>query len=371
MTAEQREELRRRVIGAIERAIDAGHTPGAVALIGRGDDVLCHQALGERMVAPERRPMERDTIFDMASLTKPVATATAVMQLVERGALSLDEPVCEVIPQFAGEGREAATIRHLLTHSSGLPAYRNYLAEWGESVPPAERRGRVVEDICALPPEHAPGEGFVYSCLGFMLLASIVEIAVRSQATSGEPLDAFARENIFEPLGMTETCFNPPEEIHGRCAATEQLPDRVLCGVVHDENARYLGGVGGNAGLFGTAADLSRFMRAILRGGELEGARILDAATVELMLSPQLDLDGTRRGLGWDIDSSYTPHLRGDFPGGVGHSGYTGTSVWAHPPSGVYVLLLTNRVHLGREREIGPLRREVASIAARTLLGAA
>ncbi len=357
-----REELRHQVIGAVETAITEGRTPGAVVLIGLGDDALCHEALGERMVAPERRPMEPDTVFDLASLTKPVATAPAIMCLVESDEIELDDPVRAYIPGFTGDGRERATIRHLLTHSSGLPAYRHYQQHLGEDVPPEWRRERVVADICRLPLEHAPGEGFVYSCLGFIVLASIVEIVAR------EPLDAFAGRSIFAPLGMADTGFNPPAELHERCAATEQLPDGVLRGVVHDENARYLGGVGGNAGLFGTAPDLSRFMRAMLGGGELDGERVLRRETVAKMLSPQLDLPDARRGLGWDIDSSYTPSIRGGFPDGVGHSGFTGTSIWAHPASGAYVILLTNRVHLGRDREIAPLRREVASIAARHLL---
>jgi len=357
-----RDGLRREVVQALESTIAEGRTPGAVALIGRGDDVLCHEARGERMVAPEHRTMAPDTVFDLASLTKPVATAPAIMQLVERGEIALDDPLHAYIPAFTGDGRERATIRHLLTHSSGLPAYRHYDQQLGADVPLEERRARVVQEICGLPLEHAPGAGFVYSCLGFIVLASVVE------TVAGEPLDAFARRGIFGPLGMRDTGFKPPAEVRERCAATEQLTEGTLCGVVHDENARYLGGVGGNAGLFGTAGDLSRFMRAMLSGGELDGERILRPETVAAMLSPQLDLPGARRGLGWDIDNSYTSSLRGGFGGGVGHSGFTGTSIWAHPPSGAYVILLTNRVHLGRDREIAPLRREVATIAARHLL---
>jgi len=322
--------------------------------------VLCHEAFGHRMLVPEQRPMERDTIFDAASLTKPVATATAVLQLVERGELSLDDPVCRFLPQFTGEGRESATICQLLTHSAGVPAYKNYLSEWGEDLAPAERRPRVVADICVLPLQYPVGKGFLYSCLGFILLASLV------QAVSGKPLDQYAGECIFGPLGMRDTCFNPAGGAVARCAATEQLPEGVLCGIVHDENARYLGGVGGNAGMFATAGDLSRFMRAILNAGALGGARILSTDTVALMVSPQLALPDAVRGLGWDIRTSYSPHLRGDrFPeGGIGHSGYTGTSIWADPASRTYVILLTNRVHLGRDREISRLRREVANIAA-------
>ncbi|MGC9316423.1 MAG: serine hydrolase domain-containing protein [Armatimonadota bacterium] len=365
MTGDVREELRRRTASAIEAAIRDEVTPGAVVLVGRGDEVLCHEARGHRMLQPERRPMQLDAIFDLASLTKPVATAPCVLQLIERGDLSLDTPVRAILPGFTGDGRAAATVRHLLTHSAGLPAYRNYLDALGEDVPPAQRRRRVVDDICCLPLEHAPGEGFLYSCLGYILLASVVE------AVADTTLDELAEESVFRPLGMADTCFNPRPERALRCAATEQLSDGVLCGVVHDENARYLGGVGGNAGLFSTARDLSRFMQAILGGGQLDGARILTEESVRRMISPQLELGETRRGLGWDIASSHSPQVRGGFPpGGIGHSGYTGTSIWADPASGVYVILLTNRVHLGRDREVGPLRREVATIAADLLLHA-
>jgi CubicO group peptidase (beta-lactamase class C family) len=167
---------------------------------------------------------------------------------------------------------------------------------------------------------------------------------------------------------MADTGFLPAPERAARCAATEQLSQGTLCGVVHDENARWLGGVGGNAGLFGTAEDLARFVRMLLHGGELEGVRVLRPETVAAMTAAQHDHEGIRRGLGWDIASTHTPHVRGDFPGGFGHTGYTGTSVWVHPQSGGYVILLTNRVHLGRDREIAPLRREVANLAAAAVL---
>jgi len=355
-------ELARAVRAALEGAVAAGRTPGAVALIGRDGDTLCHLAVGERMVAPEVRPMEPDTVFDLASLTKPVATATVILQLVARGDLALDTPLSAIIPAFRGEGRERATIRHLLTHSSGLPAYWHLATHLGETVPPAERRAEAISSICALPLEYAPCEGFVYSCLGFIVLASVAEIV------GGRALAELAREGVFAPLGMADTGFLPGPELVARCAATEQLPEGTLCGVVHDENARWLGGVGGNAGLFGTAEDLARFVRMVLRGGELEGAHILQPETVAPMTSAQHDRAGRRRGLGWDIDSTYTPAIRGDFQGGFGHTGYTGTSIWVHAPTGGYVILLTNRVHLGRDREIAPLRREVATLAARHLL---
>ncbi|MFP4250552.1 MAG: serine hydrolase domain-containing protein, partial [Armatimonadota bacterium] len=263
-----------RIAGAIAEAIHAGITPGAVCLVGRGDETLCHVAVGDRCIEPQRLPMERDTVFDMASLTKPVATATVILQLAERGALSLDDRVERWIPGFTGNRREDATLAHLLTHASGLPAYWRP-GERGRMLPLSERRSHMTDAICGLPLEYAPGGGSVYSCLGFILLASVAEEA------TGRPLADLARERIFEPLGMADTCFRPPADLRARCAATERLPEGTLVGVVHDENARSLGGVGGNAGLFGTAGDVARFTRAMLGGGELDGARILRRESVE------------------------------------------------------------------------------------------
>jgi len=237
-----------RIQGALQRAMDDGQIPGGVVLVGKGAEVVCQVALGNRMVAPQVRPMALDTVFDLASVTKPIATATAVMQLVEDGEILLRDPVSRYVPAFTGDGREEATIRHLLTHTTGVPPYKNYLNEFGSGVPESERRPRVVADICTLPLDFPVGTGFSYTCLGYILLTSIV------QQVSGLTLDQFARQRTFAPLGMTDTCFSPSPELVERCAATEQLPEGVLCGVVHDENARYLSGVGGNAGLFSTVA---------------------------------------------------------------------------------------------------------------------
>lgn len=340
--------------------MDDGQTPGAVALVGRGDDVLFHAAFGDRMVAPERRPMLPDTVFDLASLTKPVCTATCVMQLLEQGKLVLADPVSRFIPGFARHYGDTATIRHLLTHSSGLQAYRNFLDTMGTDVAPEQRRPLAIQDICAMEPAYPTGSRFMYTCLGYIVLASVVE------AITGEPLDEYARKHVFEPLGMTETGFNPGPELVERCAATEQLPDGVLLGVVHDEAARFLNGVGGNAGLFSTASDLSRFMRAILNQGEWRDARVLSPLSTALMMSAQSQIPDGVRGLGWDVSSPHTPGPRGDLfpPGTIGHTGYTGTSIWADPASRTYAILLTNRVHLGRDKDVGRLRRQVANIVA-------
>lgn len=353
--------MEKQIAQAVNAAIASGQTPGAVVLVGRGHEVLLHQAYGHGMLFPQQRPMLPDSIFDLASVTKPVAAATAVMQMVEQRQLALSQPVCEWLPGFDPR----ITVRHLLTHSSGLQPYKNYLSEWGDSVPPGQRRRRVIADIARLPLQYPPGEGFAYSCLNAVVLASLV------RAASGVPLDRYFREHVAGPLGLKDTRFHlgAMNRAATRCAATERLPGGVLCGVVHDEIARYLGGVGGNAGLFGTAADLSRFMRMVLAGGELDGVRVLRKKTVALMTTPQLTLGKLQRGLGWDINTAYTPSVRGNFPAGsFGHTGYTGTSVWADPASRVYLIVLTNRVHISREANVMPLRRKLANIVAKHLI---
>ncbi len=368
------ESLATQIRRAVNAAIETRQTPGAVVLVGRGHEVLLHEAYGQRMVQPDPRPMLPDTIFDMASVTKPFATATAVMQLVEQGALSLDRPVSHWLPEFGRPGGPSdPTLRQLLTHSSGLKPYRNYLHEWADAVPPAQRRRRVIADIAGLPLDYTPGRGFAYSCLNFVVLASVV------QRVSGLAIDAYFRRHIGGPLGLRDTSFHRAGKANhavARCAATEPLPEGVLCGVVHDEIARYLSGVGGNAGLFSTAADLSRFMRMILHGGELDGVRILQKRTVRAMTSPGLDLGKLQRGLGWDMNSTYSPSVRGKYfprpgegvPASFGHTGYTGTSVWADPTSRVYVIILANRVHFGREVSVMSLRQRIANIVGKRLL---
>lgn len=353
--------LNEAVAAAVQEAMSAGQTPGAVVLVGEHDRLLLHEAYGDRMVTPERRSMQRDTVFDLASLTKPLSTALAIMQLADRGVLDPEDPVARWLPAYTGPGRDETTLRHLLTHSSGLPAYRNYLHEFGDSIAPADRRRRVVADLCQVELQHAPGTAFVYSCLGYVLLASVVEAAAR------QPLDRWFATEIAAPLGLVDTGFCPDAGRRERCAATEMLPEGVLLGVVHDENARYLGGVGGNAGLFSTATEVSRLVRLMLRGGELDGVRLLSKAAVRRMTTPELALPEAKRGLGWDLDSDYSPALRGQhWPAGIsfGHSGYTGTSAWADPVSGRYAIVLTNRVHFGREVGVQDLRRAIANLAA-------
>lgn len=349
-------------------AVEAGELPGGVVAAGRYEKVLLLEAVGFRRLVPSPLPMLPDTIFDLASLTKPIVTATLAAELVQAGELKLDYPVKAYIPTFADGGREQATIRDLLTHSSGLPAWKNYLADPPTTVP--DRPGRlaaVVAAICALPLVAKPGDKFVYSDLGFILLGAIVERLM------GQTLDQAAAEHVFAPVGMDGAYFNPPVPLREACAATEVTDGVPLQGVVHDENARYLVGVAGHAGLFATAEDVARYCMMLLHGGMGWRGRILWPGTIAVMTSAQSRHPGQPRGLGWDLDSEYAAQVRGEVfpPRGFGHSGFTGTSLWVDPPSGAWVVLLTNRVHPSREdgTAIQRLRRQVANVVAEELLG--
>lgn len=357
-------------------AIARHELPGAVVLIGRGDAVVYRRAFGQRAVQPSAEPMTDDTIFDVASLTKVVATTTSVMQLVEQGKIRLTDPVARFIPEFARYNKDGITVRHLLTHTSGLRPDLELEVEFSGS---AEAIRRAVEEIPLAPPD----ERFVYSDINFFLLGEIVARA------SGERLDRYARAHVFEPLGMKDTTFLPPDSLRARIAPTERCrvrawpclaPDATgaadvpfLRGIVHDPTARRMDGVAGHAGLFSTAADLARFCRMLLNGGTLDGARILSAAMVARMIAPSTPA-GMRdvRGLGWDIDSAYSSNRGELFPiGSFGHTGFTGTSLWLDPRSKSYVVFLSNRVHPDGKGDVTPLRARVATVAAAGLLTSA
>jgi uncharacterized protein YbbC (DUF1343 family)/CubicO group peptidase (beta-lactamase class C family) len=355
------------IADAVNAAIARHELPGAVVLAGRNDDVLYHAAFGDRAVEPTREPMTENTIFDLASLTKVVATTTSLMQLMEQGRIRLADPVSQFIAEFGKYGKRGITIRHLLTHTSGLRPDLELAAEFSGA---AEAIRRACEEVPLAP----PGERFIYSDINFFLLGEIVE------RVSGERLDKYAARHVFEPLGMTDTMFLPPASLRSRIAPTERCDTLAwpcsrpgapfLRGVVHDPTSRRMGGVAGHAGLFSTAADLSRFCRMLLAGGTLGGVQILSSATVRRMTSPATP-ESLRdvRGLGWDIDSVYSAN-RGDlFPlGSYGHTGFTGTSLWLDPESKSYVIFLSNRVHPDGEGDVTPLRGRVATIAAAALL---
>ncbi len=351
------------VTGAIERR----ELPGAVVLIGSGDRILYHHAFGQRAALPSPEPMTEDTVFDVASLTKVVATTTSVMQLIEQGRLRLADPVSKFVHEFDAPDRSGLTIRQLLTHTSGLPPDLPLEEEFTGA-------DEAIRRAAAIPLAAAPDERVIYSDINFFLLGAIVS------RISGEPLDRYVKAHIFEPLRMPDSGFLPPESLRPRIAPTERCrplawpcgdPDvPFLRGIVHDPTARRMGNVAGHAGLFSTVADLSRFCRMLVHGGALEGARVLSPAAVERMTRPSTPSTIKEvRGLGWDIDSRDSAN-RGDlFPIGTsfGHTGWTGTSLWLDPRTKSYVIFLSNRVHPDGKGDVTALRGEVANVAAAVL----
>ncbi len=340
----------------VDHAIRDGTTPGAVLLVGHQGQVVHRKAYGFRSLVPRREPMTADTVFDCASLTKVLATAPALTMLVEKGQVRLNDPVTRFLPEFAAAD-PPITVRQLLTHFSGLRPNLDLDPPWSGYETGVGKASRET-------PEDPPGTRFRYSDINYLLLGEIVN------QLSGEPLDKFASERIFEPLGMEHTRFRPPEKWQPRIAPTEELEDgTVLRGVVHDPTTRFMGGVAGPAGVFSTADDLSRFARMMLQGGQLDSNRVLSPLSVATMTSSQSPRGHhIQRGLGWDLDSPYSSP-RGDlFPiGSYGHTGYTGTSIWIDPSTETYVILLTNRVHPKPNTSVVRLRSLVATLVAASL----
>ena len=337
---------------AINEAIANKNCPGGVLLMQHGGNSW-YKAFGQRAVLPEAEMMTEDTIFDAASLTKVVACTPAVMLLVERGQLGLDDQVAKYIPEFTGGGKEHVTVRQLLTHTSGLRPDIGLKPDW-QGYAEAIRLG------CAEKLSAAPGEKVVYSDTGMYLLGEIV------RRVSGRPLDEFVQSEIYGPLGMKDTGFNPPPEKRARIAPTEVENGVPVRGVVHDPRARRMGGVAGHAGLFVTASDLARYAQMMLNLGELDGVRIFKPETVELMTSVQTPPNVTaRRGLGWDIDSGYSGPRGKVFPlGSYGHTGWTGTSLWIDPFSKTFLIFLSNRNHPTEKGNVGTLRARLGTLAA-------
>ena len=419
------------VSAAIEKAIGEKKLPGAVLVVGHGGKVVFEQAYGVRKYAGEpgldgkpsaAEPMTVDTIFDMASLTKCLATATAVMQLVEEGKVDVDAPVVKYLPEFGVNGKEKVTVRELLTHYSGLPEDVSLKDTWGLAAPDkAEGIRRAMESGL----RSVPGTKFVYSDVNFITLGAMVE------KVSGEELDVYAERNIFVPLGMTHTFYHPfaktcgpavkvgsavelgPKPV-GRimtmCPAATWSPysavpetaptqhdnegtaetnpdfDHLLRGTVHDPTTRRMGGVAGHAGVFSTAEDVAKFAQALL--DRLAGRASdfpLKRETLELMSRPEqpgtalggatiFTADGKPttgvavRGFGWDINSAFSRPRGEVFPiGSFGHTGFTGTSLWMDPESDTYVVLLANSVHPQGASPISPLRGEVATDVAKAV----
>jgi uncharacterized protein YbbC (DUF1343 family)/CubicO group peptidase (beta-lactamase class C family) len=340
----------------VREAITADQIPGAVLQIGHKGRTLHAKAYGFRSLET-RELMTLDTIFDVASLTKVIATTSAVMKLFEDGKLRLNARVTEYLPDFQG-GNSEITVRQLLTHFSGLrpdvdlePAWSGY--ETGIRLALVDK------------PVAPPGARFIYSDINFILLGEIV------RKLSGRPLPDYVRDKVFLPLGMRSTMFKPPSALRRRIAPTERLSGerRSLRGVVHDPTTRFMNGIAGHAGLFTTAADLARFAEMMLGMGKRGAVRVFQPATTLKFTTPQSPPDqAILRGLGWDIESNFSANRGELFPvGSYGHSGFTGTSLWIDPKTGTYVILLSNSVHPRRRPAITGLRARVATVTAAAL----
>lgn len=339
-----------RIDGVVAAGLNAGQMPGCVVLVGRRGRTVFRKAYGRRQVEPQPLPMTIDTLFDLASLTKPIATATCVMLLVERGQLRLDAPVARYIPEFGGSGQEKITVQQLLTHQGGLVA-DNPLRDY------ADGREKAWTRILALEPRWPPGEKFAYSDVGYLLLGELV------RRVSGHDLHRYSHEHVYAPLGMTETGFLPGEALRRRAAPTEKRDGRWIQGEVHDPRSFMLGGVAGHAGLFSTVDDLAVYAQVLLNRGQYAGARILAPATVQRMIEP-CPVSSGFRGLGWDICTGYSVNRGNSFsPRAFGHGGFTGTGMWIDPELELFVVFLSNRVHPCGKGSVNRLIGQIGTIA--------
>jgi CubicO group peptidase (beta-lactamase class C family) len=335
----------------VEREIVAKRLPGCVVLVGRQGHVAFLKAFGQRQVAPKTVPMTTDTVFDLASITKPVATATSLMILVQQGRLQIRDRVAQHIPEFGQNGKDRITVLQLLTHQSGLIP-DNELEDFKDGADKAYER------IFALRPLADPGAQFLYSDVGFLVLGALV------QRLSGKNVHEFSREHIFAPLGMSETGYVPAEALRNRAAPTEMRGDRWIQGEVHDPRAHRLDGIAGHAGLFSTASDLAVYAQMMLNRGTYAGVRVLSPRTVDVMTQP-VSVPSGLRALGWDVQSGFSIN-KGELmsPTAFGHGGFTGTGLWIDPELDLFVIVLSNRVHPDGKGQVNPLIGRIGTIAA-------
>ncbi len=363
--------LRAEPLAEVDRAIEAviaeRKAPGAVFWLGHGD-ARYHKAYGRFTYEADAPPVTEGTLYDIASLSKVVATAPSVMILVQEGKVDLDAPLVRYFPECANGGKEGVTLRHLLTHTSGMPA--------GLPAKPAWRGLAAAHTLaCSQVLTHPPGTVFRYSDINYQLLGQVVE------KVSGQPLQAFAQQRIFTPLKMAHTGFLPLKRFAKSGIAPTQrgitdktlhddlAPGEVLQGVVHDPTARYMDGVAGSAGVFSTAGDLARYAQMLLGGGELDGVRVLTPDSVRLMTTVQSPpAVGARRGMGMDIDSPYARPRGTVFPiGSYGHTGFTGCILWVDPFSKTFYVFLSNRVYPKDGTNILPLYVKLGTLAAQAV----
>ena len=330
-----------------KRAIQTGKIPGAVILIGNQGKVVYRRAFGFRALKPKKLPMTTDTIFDIASLTKVIATSVAVAQLVEMGKLDLEDTVAKYWPEFGANGKDGITVRDLLTHYSGLRPALDCKPDWSGY----DTALRMIEEE---KPVLSPGTSFIYSDINFIILGELVS------RISGEPLDVYCANHIFKPLGMKDTGFKPSPLLRSRIAPTQYQhgnAGKILWGEVHDPIANSMGGVAGHAGVFSTADDLAVFAQMVLDGGSRKSVQILSPLMVKKMTAPQSPPDRMPlRGFGWNIGSSLVS------VGSFEHRGFTGTGIWVDPASNTYVTILSNRVHPNGKGNVEPLRAKILSV---------
>ncbi len=347
----QQMEIDRLVAESIRR----GNMPGCVVAIGDQSGIEFLKAYGNRQVVPSVEPMTKETLFDLASLTKPIATATSIMKLVELRKIRLDDPVAKHWPEFGAKGKDKITIEQLLTHQGGLIP-DNHLRDYEEGP------GKAMENICQLKLISEPGTKFAYTDVGFIVLAEVV------RKVSGKDIATFALEEIYQPLDMQHTRFGSAEGVMINAATTEKVGGEWLKGKVHDPRAARLNGVAGHAGLFSRATDLSRFARTLLGRGQLDQVQILKPETVGLMTG-RIKTSSGFRTLGWDSLSGYSSNRGNLFSkSAFGHGGFTGTSFWVDPELNLFVVFLSNRLHPDGKGSVNSLAGKIGTIAAASRL---
>lgn len=338
----------------VAEGIQAGEMPGCVVLVARRGLMVWHKAYGDRQVEPERVAMTTDTVFDLASLTKPLATATSVAVLLDQGRLRLDDPVARHLPDFGQRGKDSITVYQLLTHQGGLTP-DNALSDYQDGAEKAWER------IHGLGLRAEPGTRFMYTDVGYMVLGELV------RGVTGQDLDEFTQQRIFQPLGMSDTGYLPAEKLRERAAPTEQRDGRWMRGDVHDPRAYLLGGVAGHAGVFSTASDLAVYAQMLLDGGQRGGVRILSQRAVNRMTSGY-PVPGGLRGLGWDVRTGYSSNRGESFSSAAfGHGGFTGTALWVDPAEELIVIFLSNRLHPDGKGSVNRLAGRIGSIAAASI----
>jgi CubicO group peptidase (beta-lactamase class C family) len=339
-------------------AIARGLIAGGVVLVGNRKGVLFERAYGKSSAEPNAPLMDIDTIFDIASLTKVVATAPAILKLAEEKKLSLVDPVAKWFPEFAGKSKDDLRVLNLLTHTSGLDDF---------PFAPSNPLHSAVEGAANQKLKGEIGSRFRYADINFILLGEMV------RRVTGTALDQYAAAYFFTPLGMNDTTFNPGPDKVSRCSATVSEENKTLLGLVQDPVSRQLGGVAGHAGVFSSGRDLARFCRMVLNDGEFEGRRILSARAVQQMTAPYFSRGGSViRGLGWDISSPFSsPKGNGFSEASFGHTGYSGSSIWLDPSADIFVVLLTARLNYKNTKEFNQLRSDLSSFSAEIFSSAA